>query len=421
MTSELNHTIEQVSREKGIDPTEIVHAIEDAILTASRKYFKNREDISARFNRETGRVDLYGQKQIVESVRNPENEISIEEAAKINPEAKAGEMLTVLLASRPLGRIEAQTAKQIIFQRVKEAERKKVHDEYTNRIGELINGIVKNNEKGDLIVDLGTAEAILPKSLQSPAESYFRGDRIRAVIVRVHKFSNDPQIVLSRIDPRLLNKLFESEVPEIYEGSIEIKAAVREPGDRAKIAVATTDKEIDPVGACVGIKGTRVQSVINELHGERIDIIEWSNDIVKLASNALKPAKVQQVMNVDAQENRLEIIVENDQLSLAIGKKGQNVRLASKLTGWRIDIKSQDEKKREADGNAARFEAFRSKITTDPELGEKAIQALDSSGFNSIEKLKQIHASSDISELDSETADKLYEEIQSFVNSHVTS
>jgi N utilization substance protein A len=420
MSSELNYTIEQVSREKGIDPTEIVHAIEDAILTASKKYFKNREDISARFNRETGRVDLYGQKQIVESVRNSENEISVEDAGKINPEAKTGELLTVLLASRPLGRIEAQTAKQIIFQRVKEAERKKVHDEYTNRLGELINGIVKNTEKGDLIVDLGTAEAILPKSLQSPAESYSRGERIRAVIVRVHKFSNDPQIILSRIDSRLLTKLFESEVPEIYEGSIEIKAAVREPGDRAKIAVASTDKEIDPVGACVGIKGTRVQSVINELHGERIDIIEWSDDIVKLASNALKPAKVQQVTNVDQQEKRLEIIVENDQLSLAIGKKGQNVRLASKLTGWRIDIKSKEEKKH-ADESAARFEAFRSKITTDPELGEKAIKALDSAGVNSIEKLKQIHSSSDISALDSETANKLYEEIQSFVNSHVAS
>ncbi len=196
---------------------------------------------------------------------------------------------------------------------------------------------------------------------------------------------------------------------------------MREPGDRAKIAVATTDKEIDPVGACVGIKGTRVQSVINELHGERIDIIEWSDDIVKLASNALKPAKVMQVTHVDHNEKRLEIIVENDQLSLAIGKKGQNSRLASKLTGWRIDIRSQDEKKKEDKESAARFEEFRSKINTDPELGERAVKALDSAGVNTLEKLRQIHSSSDISSLDSETAVKLYEEIQSFVNSHVTS
>ena len=271
----------------------------------------------------------------------------MDNASQINPEANTGDFVNVLLASRPLGRIEAQTAKQIIFQRVKEAERKKIHDEYTSRIGELVNGIVKNFEKGDMIVDLGTTEAILPKMYQSPVEQYSRGDRIRAVIAKVHRFSNDPQIVLSRTVPRLLIKLFEAEVPEIYDGTIEIKSAVREAGDRAKIAVATSATEIDPVGACVGIKGTRVQSVINELHGERIDIIEWSNDIVKLASNALKPARVQQVSFIDENEKRLEIIVENDQLSLAIGKKGQNVRLASKLTGWKIDIKSVDEHKRE--------------------------------------------------------------------------
>lgn len=420
MSSELNFTIEQVSREKGIDPQEIVHAIEDAILTASKKYFKNREDLVARFNRETGRVDLFGTKVVVDSVTDPEKETDLENAQKTNPEAIVGDAVPTLLSSRPLGRIEAQTAKQIIFQRVKEAERKKIHDEYTNRIGELVNGVVKNYEKGDMIVDLGATEAILPRTMQSPIETYSRGDRVRAVIVRVHRFSNDPQIVLSRTDPRLLIKLFEAEVPEIYDGTIEIKAAVREAGDRAKIAVATSDKEIDPVGACVGIKGTRVQSVINELHGERIDIIEWSDDIVKLASNALKPAKVQQVTLLDERDKRLEIIVENDQLSLAIGKKGQNVRLASKLTGWKIDIKNQDEKKREVQQSTAKLEAFRSKITTDPELGERAIQALDSAGFNSVEKLKQIQRSSDIPSLDSETAGKLYDEIQQFVNSEAT-
>lgn len=415
MSSELILTIEQVSREKGINPEEIVNAIEDAILTASKKHFKGWDDIFARFNRESGQVELYGRKNVVESVVNPQLEISLEEAHKTNPEAQYGETISILLSSRPLGRIEAQTAKQIIFQRVKEAERKKVHDEYSGRMGDLVNGIVKNIEKGDMIVDLGTVEAILPKTMQSPVESYSRGDRVRAVINRVHKFSNDPQIVLSRNDPRLLIKLFESEVPEIYEGTIEIKAAVREPGDRAKIAVATSDKEIDPVGACVGIKGTRVQSVINELHGERIDIIEWSDDIVKLASNALKPARVSSVTLIDEKDRRLEIVVENDQLSLAIGKKGQNVRLASKLTGWKIDIKSQEEKKREASESSARFEAFRSRILEDSDLGEKAIQALESGGLDNVQKLKQIHSPSELA-LEGEAADRLYQEIQNLVN-----
>lgn len=374
MSKELIFTIEQVSREKGIDPADVVHAIEDAILTASRKQFKNREDLSARFNRDTGQVDIFGNKKVVETINIPDFEIDLEKARALNPEVAPGDTMEILLSSRPLGRIEAQTAKQIIFQRVKEAERKKVHDEYAGRLGDLINGIVKNFEKGDMIVDLGTIEAILPKSMQSSAESYSRGDRIRAIISKVHRYSNDPQVVLSRTDPRLLNKLFEAEVPEIYDGTIEIKAAVREPGDRAKIAVATTDKAVDPVGACVGIKGTRVQSVINELHGERIDIIEWSDDIVKLASNALKPARVTKVTLVDEKERRLEIIVENDQLSLAIGKKGQNVRLASKLTGWKIDIKSQDEKKKEDAEVREQFESFRSRINSDPELGKKQLK-----------------------------------------------
>jgi transcription termination/antitermination protein NusA len=346
-------------------------------------------------------------------------EIDIEKARGMNSEVNLGDRINVLLSSRPLGRIDAQAAKQIIFQRVKEAERKKNYDEYSTRVGEIINGIVKNVEKGDLIVDLGTIEAILPKSQQSPSESYSRGERIRALIVRVHRFSNDPQIVLSRTDSRLLTRLFESEIPEIYDGTIAIKATVREPGDRAKIAVSTTHKEIDPVGACVGIKGTRVQSVINELHGERIDIIEWSDDIVKLASNALKPAKVAQVGVVDEKEKRLEIIVENDQLSLAIGKKGQNVRLASRLTGWKIDIKSQDEKKKENTESAARFDAFRSRITQLPNLGEKAIHALETAGGSNLEKLRQIQSASEFSSLDADTADQLYQEIQEFVNSQV--
>lgn len=419
MSNELSLTIDAVSREKGINPEDIVHAIEDAILTAARKHYKDRDDLLARFNRGTGQVDLFSQKQTVDTVTNANREITVDEARKINPEANLGDSVLVLLSSRALGRIEAQTAKQIIFQRVKEAERRKVHDEFVGRVGDLINGTIKSIEKGDMIVDLGTTEAILPKTMQSPTDRYYRGDRIRAVVVKVHKFSNDPQVVLSRTDSRLLIRLFESEIPEIFEGTIEIKAAVREAGDRAKIAVHTSDKEVDPVGACVGIKGSRVQSVISELHGERIDIIEWSEDIVKLASNALKPAKVQQVAGVDERERRLEIIVDNDQLSLAIGKKGQNVRLASKLTGWRIDIKSVDEKKKETEEAGARYQAFCGKITNDPELGERAVKALESAGFNSIDKLKQVHSSSEIPELDEATAGRLYEEIRHFVNPQV--
>lgn len=420
MSKELIFTIEQVSREKGIDPAEVVHAIEDAILTASRKQFKNREDLSARFNRDTGQVDIYGNKKVVETIITPDFEIDVEKARVVKPEAEPGDTVEILLSSRPLGRIEAQTAKQIIFQRVKEAERKKVHDEYAVRLGDLVNGIIKNFEKGDIIVDLGTIEAILPKSMQSPVETYSRGDRIRAVISKVHRYSNDPQVVLSRTDTRLLNKLFEAEVPEIYEGTIEIKAAVREPGDRAKIAVSTTDKEVDPVGACVGIKGTRVQSVINELHGERIDIIEWSDDIVKLASNALKPARVTKVTMLDEKDRRLEIVVDNDQLSLAIGKKGQNVRLASKLTGWKIDIKSQDEKKKEDTGLREQFESFRTRINNDPQLGEKAVEALHTAGIDTMAKLRKIQSASDFPKLEQEMASRLYQEIQQFVNSAMT-
>jgi N utilization substance protein A len=419
MNNELIYTIDQISREKGIDSDEIVQAIEDAILTTARKHYPNQENLTARLNRTTGQVELLLQKLVVDSVTDPQNEIETEKAREFSPDANPGDRVNVLLSSRPLGRIDAQTAKQIIFQRVKEAERKKVYDEYSGRVGEITNGIIKNSEKGDLIVDLGSLEAILPKSQQLPTESYSRGDRVRALIVRVHRFSNDPQVVLSRTDPRLLMRIFESEIPEIYDGTITIKSAVREPGDRSKIAVSTENKEIDPVGACVGIKGSRVQAVINELQGERIDIIEWSDDIIKLASNALKPAKVAQVNMIDEQEKRLEIIVENDQLSLAIGKKGQNVRLASKLTGWKIDIKSQDEKNREEKENQARLEEFRSKIMQSPDLGEKALEALDAGGWNNLEKMKQIQTSSEFVSLEPDTAERLFSEIQDFVNSKV--
>lgn len=419
MGSELGFIIDQVSREKGIDPEEVVSAIEEAVVTAARKHYKKWGGLAAKFNSETGKVDLYGVRYIVESVQNSDQEISLEDAQNISPEASLGGSVQTLLSSRALGRIEAQTAKQIIFQRVKEAERKKVHDEYMDRIGEIVNGTVKSVEKGDLIIDLITSEALLPRSLQSPAERYERGENVRAIIIRVHRYSNDPQVILSRTDPRLLMKLFESEVPEIYEGSIEIKAAVREPGDRAKIAVARKDTEIDPVGACVGIKGSRVQSVINELHGERIDIIEWTDDIIQYACNALKPAKVAQVGNVNEEERRIEIIVEDDQLSLAIGKKGQNVRLASKLTGWRIDIKSVEEKKQEEE-ELSRWNEFREKILNDPNLGEEILQSLEDAGWSSPARLRKLQSAGDLP-FEEEVAERIYQEVQLLFQTQVAS
>ena len=256
-----------------------------------------------------------------------------------------------------LGRIAAQTAKQVIFQKVREAERENIFAEYNQRIGEVINSTVKRFENGDLIVEIGRVEAVLPRKEQSRAESYTPGERIRAVIKGVSRSAKGPQIVLSRTDPALLIKLFEQEVPEIYDGTVMIRGAVREAGDRAKVAVYSRERDVDPVGACVGMKGTRVQAIIRELRGEKIDIVEWSDDSVVFVTNALSPAKVPRVSIVDDADRVMEVVVEDKQLSLAIGKKGQNVRLAAKLTGWRIDIKSEEEKRREVEAQFGALEA----------------------------------------------------------------
>jgi N utilization substance protein A len=255
-----------------------------------------------------------------------------------------------------LGRIAAQTAKQVIFQKVREAEREIIYSEYNSRVGDVMNGLVKRFEQGDIIVEVGRVEAILPRKEQSRAESYTQGDRLRAVIKGVSKSAKGPQIVLSRTDPALLIKLFEQEVPEIYDGTVMIRGAVREAGDRAKVAVYSRERDVDPVGACVGMKGTRVQAIIRELRGEKIDIVEWSEDPVQFVMNALSPAKVQRVTIVDDREKVMEVVVEDKQLSLAIGKKGQNVRLAAKLTGWRIDIKSEEEKRKEVEAQLGALE-----------------------------------------------------------------
>ena len=350
MQNPLMQTIEALAKEKGIEADTIITAIEDAVLTASRKYYKTNENLKTRFNPETGQVDLFAIKHIVTDVTNDATEISLKEAQDLyGEEAEVDMEIEFPKRTDVLGRIAAQTAKQVIFQKVREAERENIFAEYNDRVGEVINSTVKRFENGDLVVEIGRVEAVLPRKEQSRAESYTPGERIRAVIKGVNRSAKGPQIVLSRTDPALLIKLFEQEVPEIYDGTVMIRGAVREAGDRAKVAVYSRERDVDPVGACVGMKGTRVQAIIRELRGEKIDIVEWSEDPVQLVTNALSPAKVQRVSIVDERDRIMEVVVEDKQLSLAIGKKGQNVRLAAKLTGWRIDIKSEEEKRREVE------------------------------------------------------------------------
>ena len=349
MMSPLQQLIDTIAKEKNIEPTVIISAIEDAVLAASRKAYKSNENLKARFNPESGQVDLFAVKQIVDTVTDPALEVSLSEAQQLyGEEAEIDMEIEFPKPTDVLGRIAAQTAKQVIFQKVREAERENIFAEYNQRIGEVLNATAKRFENGDMIAEIsGRVEAVLPRKEQSRAESYNPGDRLRAVIKGVNRSTKGPQIVLSRTDPALLIKLFEQEVPEIYDGTVMIRGAVREAGDRAKVAVYSRERDVDPVGACVGMKGTRVQAIIRELRGEKIDIVEFSEDPVAFVTNALSPAKVQRVSIVDDREKVMEVVVEDKQLSLAIGKKGQNVRLAAKLTGWRIDIKSEEEKRRE--------------------------------------------------------------------------
>lgn len=357
----LAETIDQLSREKNIDADVIVSAMEDAVVMASRKQFRTKEDLHALYNRESGQIELYAVKRVVAQVVNPDLEIDFNEALEeVGEEVEIGDELQFPRPVEDLGRIAAQTAKQIIFQKVREAERNNVYEEYIGKKTDLVNGFMKRYERGNIIVDLGKIESILPRAEQSPVENFSQGERIRVVIHDVTKESKGPQVVVSRASAELLKRLFEMEVPEIYDGTVTIKAAVREPGDRAKIAVSSTDPDVDPVGACVGMKGSRVQAIIRELRGEKIDIIQWSPDPAIFAANALSPAKVSKVQVTDFQNQQLEVMVEESQLSLAIGKRGQNVRLAAKLVGWHIDIRSEAEMKREV---AIQIEALMSSST----------------------------------------------------------
>ncbi|HUM07019.1 MAG TPA: transcription termination factor NusA [Terriglobales bacterium] len=392
MASELYNIIEGVSREKGIDPQIVVSAVEDAIVVATRKYYKSQENLRAVLDKETGKISAYAVKAIVESpeqVEDPNLQVTVEQARKLDPNAEVGGELMIPKATEGiLGRIAAQLAKQVIFQKVREAERDTVYNEYIGHVGEIVNATVKRIEGPDVIVDIGKAEARMGRKEQSRLESFAVGERVRVVIARVEKAAKGPGVVVSRAAPELVQHLFQTEVPEIYDGTVVIRAIAREAGERTKIAVMSKDKDVDAVGACVGMKGMRVQSIIRELRGEKIDIIEYHEDPVTFAEKALQPAKVSRVTVVDAGEKHLEVVVDDTQLSLAIGKKGQNVRLAAKLLGWKIDIKSEEEKRQEVE---QQMSALVTQTTTPlenvPGLGEGLVEKLKAAGVSTVESL----------------------------------
>lgn len=392
MVNTLSQTIEQLSKEKGIEPEVVYRALEDAMVAAARKFFKTEEDLHAAFDPETGQIEVFAVKEIVEEVEDPERQMALEDALEVDETFEVGDIIEIPKPTLELGRIAAQTAKQVIVQKVREAEREIVFEEFSNQIGNVVNGIIRRFEGRDVILDIGRTEAILPLSEQSRNELYSLGDRIRSVIIKVHRLSKGPQIVVSRTDPSLLVRLFEGEIPEVYDGTVVIKNAVREGGERAKVAVASRDDTVDPVGACVGMKGSRINAIIRELRGEKIDIISFSEDIVDYTVNALSPARISRVLIADPVERRLEVIVPEDQLSLAIGRKGQNVRLASKLLGWEIDIKSEEEKKQEILQQMSRMEepaaeTDSTSLESISGIGEATKNRLAEAGIASVEQL----------------------------------
>jgi len=392
MANLLAQTIEQISREKGIDPTLIHEALEDAMVAAARKFFRTEENLQARYISETGVIEVFAVKEILEDVEDPELEMSLAEAVEIDETFEVGDYIEIPKPTLELGRIAAQTAKQVIFQKVREAEREIVFEEFSGEIGQVVNGIVRRSEGGDIILDIGRTEAVLPYGEQSRNEQYKQGDRVRTVIIQVHRLSKGTQIVVSRSDPSLLIRLFETEIPEVYDGTVVIKNAVREGGERAKVAVSSNDDAVDPVGACVGMRGSRINAVIRELKGEKIDIIQYSDDINDYTINALNPARISKVLIKDATTRVLEVIVPEDQLSLAIGKKGQNVRLASRLLGWEIDIKSEVDKKQEIIEQMAELALLPREHALEEltGLGEKTRGKLVKAGIDSINTLSSI-------------------------------
>jgi len=428
MNRELLAVIEQIGREKGIDSQKIASAVEMAVQTAAKKRYGAGENVQVRLDRQTGEIEVVSLRTVVETVAHPQQEISLKEAQAVDSGAELGDEIGLVLETGDFGRIAAQTAKQIIFQRVREAEWEAVYNEYSGRQGEMVNGIVLGQERRNYIVEVGKTEALLPVSEQAPRENYRRGDRLRALLLEVKKSAKGPQIILSRTHPNFVSELFKLEVPEVAEKIVEIKGVVREPGDRTKLAVASKDSAVDPVGACVGVKGSRVQAVVRELRGEKIDIIAWNSDPRVFIGEALNPAAVEKV-GIDEEKKTALVVVSDHQLSLAIGKNGQNVRLAAKLTGWKIDIMGESEYEKEraqeraeeieeaiANEHRAQAEAEAKQKARDaeraaaeagavppsgdggnlkaadqpfelPGIGKKTVETLAAGGFDSIEKV----------------------------------
>jgi len=435
MSVSLINIIDQVGKDKGIDKGILIDALETAMLKAAEKRFGANKAIEAHYSDEAGEIELFLFKDVVDEVEDPDLEISLEEARELDPEAVLGDSLGVKLDANEFGRIDAQTAKQIIIQKVREAERNIIYNEYTDKMGEIITGIVQRFERGDIIVDLGRTEAVVPKKEQVRREGYRQGERIRGIVIDVSNEAKGPQIVMSRTHPGFLIKLFQMEVPEIYEGIVEIKGAAREPGDRAKIAVLSNSSDVDPVGACVGVKGSRVQAVVQELKGEKIDIVHYSEESAVFVKNTLSPAQISRVI-VDEDEHTMEVVVPDDQLSLAIGKKGQNVRLAAKITGWKIDIRTETETiesgetltpdevlRREVEAADAREEQEKAaelaagKTEDLPGLGRETIDALVQAGFDTVAALRDASASGDLGRvegLDDEAVDAVAKALEEY-------
>ncbi len=402
MVENLGRVLDQVGRDKGIDRKILVETIETAMLAAAKKVYGAEREIEAHFNEDLGEVEIFEFKVVAETVEDPIKQISMTEARELDPEVEAGDSLGIKLDAAVLGRISAQSAKQVIIQKMRDAERDIIFEEFKKREGEVVSGTVRRYERGNVVVDLGKTEAILPPREQIPLETYRPGDRVRALVMEIDRSGRGPQIVLSRTSPKFLIKLFEMEVPEIYERVVEIRAVAREPGARAKVAVSSRDSNVDPVGACVGVKGSRVQNIVQELRGERVDIIPFSDNPAKMVVSALAPAAISSVI-LDESSKAMEVIVPDDQLSLAIGKKGQNVRLAVQLTDWKIDIRSESEAAQVA--KKAREELYRI-----PGIGNTAVELLYEAGYRSPEEIVKDGAEhlKMIPGLDEETALRIF-------------
>jgi N utilization substance protein A len=415
MSTELYHTIEQIGREKGLETEVIIQALEEAYAAATRKYHRSKQDLGARLDRSTGRFTVFAKQMVVEEdeLADPQTEITLEDAQKLQPDIELGGVLETPFEvdEAPLTRIAAQAAKQVIYQKVKEAERELVWREYGERIGDLLTGQVKRFDRGDMIIDAGRTEAIIPRREQSRAEHYNPGDRVRAVLVNVERLGKGPQLTLSRASEMLVMKLFEMEVPEIYDGTVSIVSVSRDAGERSKVAVRSKDRDVDPVGACVGMKGSRVQAVIRELRGEKIDIVQFDDDGTQYVRNALNPASINRVGVLDYDNRDMEVIVSEDQLSLAIGKRGQNVRLASKLVGWNLDIKSETEKKAEVEAEMERMAVASQELASLPGVESEIGNLLLEAGFRAVEEvsLASMEDLTSIEGIDEETAISIHD------------